>query len=81
MNMKSKLNFDDPLSQKNENPDIENNSNQKNKTVPKNLKLLHLMFATLNIQSYQEHVPLQIMDFAHRTFIKINLCLHTNHWL
>ncbi|EEQ39489.1 Transcription initiation factor TFIID subunit 9 [Clavispora lusitaniae] len=34
--------------------------------VPRDVRLLHLMFATQGIQNYQDHVPLQLMDFAHR---------------
>lgn len=34
--------------------------------VPRDVRLLHLIFATQGIQSYQDHVPLQLMDFAHR---------------
>lgn len=34
--------------------------------VPRDVRLLHLIFAYQNIHSYQDHVPLQLMDFAHR---------------
>lgn len=34
--------------------------------VPRDVRLLHLIFATQGIASYQDHVPLQLMDFAHR---------------
>lgn len=34
--------------------------------VPRDVRLLHLIFATQGIQNYQDHVPLQLMDFAHR---------------
>lgn len=34
--------------------------------VPRDVRLLHLIFATQSIQNYQDHVPLQLMDFAHR---------------
>ncbi|GMF07643.1 unnamed protein product [Ambrosiozyma monospora] len=34
--------------------------------VPRDVRLLHLIFATQGIQSYQDHVPLQLMDFAYR---------------
>ncbi|CUM63384.1 uncharacterized protein PRCAT00000958001 [Priceomyces carsonii] len=43
----------------------ENNSAQNN-AVPRDVRLLHLIFATQGIQNYQDHVPLQLMDFAHR---------------
>ena len=33
--------------------------------VPRDVRLLHLIFATQGIQNYQDHVPLQLMDFAH----------------
>lgn len=35
-------------------------------TVPRDVRLLHLIFATQGVLSYQDHVPLQLMDFAHR---------------
>lgn len=34
--------------------------------IPRDVRLLHLIFATQNIYSYQDHVPLQLMDFAYR---------------
>lgn len=34
--------------------------------VPRDVRLLHLIFATQGVLSYQDHVPLQLMDFAHR---------------
>lgn len=34
--------------------------------IPRDVRLLHLIFATQGIQNYQEHVPIQLMDFAHR---------------
>lgn len=34
--------------------------------VPRDVRLLHLIFATQGVQNYQDHVPLQLMDFAHR---------------
>ncbi|KAG7665862.1 TAF9 [[Candida] subhashii] len=39
---------------------------KKENVVPRDVRLLHLIFATQGIQNYQEHVPLQLMDFAHR---------------
>ncbi|ODV68756.1 TFIID-31kDa-domain-containing protein [Hyphopichia burtonii NRRL Y-1933] len=44
------------------------NPNNKASTtiVPRDVRLLHLIFATQGIQNYQDHVPLQLMDFAHR---------------
>ena len=33
--------------------------------VPRDVRLLHLIFATQGIQNYEDHVPLQLMDFAH----------------
>lgn len=38
----------------------------ENTVVPRDVRLLHLIFATQGIQNYQDHVPLQLMDFAHR---------------
>lgn len=38
----------------------------KENVVPRDVRLLHLIFATQGIQNYQDHVPLQLMDFAHR---------------
>lgn len=40
--------------------------NNEQPVVPRDVRLLHLIFATQSIQNYQEHVPLQLMDFAHR---------------
>ncbi|CCE78297.1 Piso0_000917 [Millerozyma farinosa CBS 7064] len=42
-----------------------NNQNVSN-PVPRDVRLLHLIFATQGIQNYQDHVPLQLMDFAFR---------------
>lgn len=42
-----------------------NNQNASN-PVPRDVRLLHLIFATQGIQNYQDHVPLQLMDFAFR---------------
>lgn len=41
-------------------------SAQDQQMVPRDVRLLHLIFATQGIQNYQDHVPLQLMDFAHR---------------
>lgn len=38
----------------------------KQGAIPRDVRLLHLIFATQGIQNYQDHVPLQLMDFAHR---------------
>lgn len=46
-------------------PDIFN-KNTQTAVVPRDVRLLHLIFATQGIQNYQDHVPLQLMDFAHR---------------
>ncbi|KAI5964095.1 TAF9 [Candida pseudojiufengensis] len=48
-------------SQQSQQPSIE-----KKEIVPRDVRLLHLIFATQGIQNYQDHVPLQLMDFAHR---------------
>lgn len=34
--------------------------------VPRDARILHLILAAQSIQSYEDHVPLQLMDFAHR---------------
>lgn len=34
--------------------------------IPRDVRLLRLIFATQGIQNYQDHVPLQLMDFAYR---------------
>lgn len=39
---------------------------EKEPIVPRDVRLLHLIFATQGIQNYQDHVPLQLMDFAHK---------------
>mmetsp|Transcript_7569 Transcript_7569/g.9563 ORF Transcript_7569/g.9563 Transcript_7569/m.9563 type:complete len:183 (+) Transcript_7569:163-711(+) len=43
-----------------------NPTNNQSNIVPRDVRLLHLIFATQGIQNYQDHVPLQLMDFAHR---------------
>lgn len=45
--------------------DQTNGSGNQEKAIPRDVRLLHLIFATQGIQTYQEHVPLQLMDFAH----------------
>ncbi|CAK7895089.1 transcription initiation factor TFIID subunit 9 [[Candida] anglica] len=47
------------------NPTSSNDGGQAS-VVPRDVRLLHLIFATQGIQNYQDHVPLQLMDFAHR---------------
>ncbi|VEU23954.1 DEKNAAC105167 [Brettanomyces naardenensis] len=39
---------------------------QQNQEIPRDVRLLRLIFATQGIQNYQDHVPLQLMDFAYR---------------
>lgn len=39
---------------------------KKEKIIPRDVRLLHLTFATHAVHNYQDHVPLQLMDFAHR---------------
>ncbi|GMM32625.1 hypothetical protein DAMA08_053700 [Martiniozyma asiatica (nom. inval.)] len=34
--------------------------------TPRDVRLLHLILAAQNVQSYDPHVPLMLMDFAHR---------------
>lgn len=41
-------------------------SNGSSNVIPRDVRLLNLIFATQNIHHYQDHVPLQLMDFAHR---------------
>lgn len=47
-------------------PSSSSDTAQANNIVPRDIRLLHLIFATQGIQNYQDHVPLQLMDFAHR---------------
>lgn len=35
-------------------------------TLPRDVRILHLILASQSIQSFEDHVPLQLMDFAHR---------------
>lgn len=35
-------------------------------TTPRDVRLLRLIFAAQGVDSYEDHVPLQLMDFAHR---------------
>ena len=41
-------------------------SDKKSEDVPRDVRLLRLIFATQGIQNYEDHVPLQLMDFAYR---------------
>lgn len=34
--------------------------------VPRDVRLLHLLLASQQVQQYEDQVPLQLMDFAHR---------------
>lgn len=34
--------------------------------LPRDVRLLHLLLASQSIHSYEDQVPLQLMDFAHR---------------
>lgn len=45
--------------------DAQQQQNQQD-NLPRDVKLLHLLFAAKSIHSYEEHVPLQLMDFAYR---------------
>lgn len=56
----------------NENEPPINGTSQDN-VVPRDVRLLHLIFATQGIQNYQDHVPLQLMDFAHSKFMRLNI--------
>ncbi|KAH3685099.1 hypothetical protein WICPIJ_003919 [Wickerhamomyces pijperi] len=35
-------------------------------TLPRDVRILHLILASQSLQSFEDHVPLQLMDFAHR---------------
>ncbi len=39
--------------------------NSDEPVVPRDVRILHLILASQSIQSYEDHVPLQLMDFAH----------------
>lgn len=43
-------------------------SGTQSSVIPRDVRLLHLIFATQGIQNYEDHVPLQLMDFAHSKF-------------
>ncbi|KAK9476788.1 transcription initiation factor IID, 31kD subunit-domain-containing protein [Lipomyces japonicus] len=49
--------------------------------TPRDARLLHLMMASLGINNYQDRVPLQLMDFAHRytTGILEDSILYADH--
>lgn len=34
--------------------------------IPRDVKIIHLILASMNLPQYQDHVPLQLLDFAHR---------------
>ncbi|CCH59175.1 hypothetical protein TBLA_0B03340 [Henningerozyma blattae CBS 6284] len=36
------------------------------KDIPRDVRLLHLLLASQSIHQYEDQVPLQLMDFAHR---------------
>lgn len=38
----------------------------ENVATPRDVRLLHLILASMGVTSYQERVPLQLMDFAYR---------------
>lgn len=39
---------------------------QDQENVPRDVRLLHLLLASQSIHQYEDQVPLQLMDFAHR---------------
>ncbi|SCU83774.1 LAMI_0C04610g1_1 [Lachancea mirantina] len=41
-------------------------TNEEQDSVPRDVRLLHLLLASQNIHQYEDQVPLQLMDFAHR---------------
>lgn len=47
-------------------PDAMLDSSPDHLAVPRDVRLLHLILASLGITQYQDHVPLQLMDFAYR---------------
>ncbi|GMM37385.1 chromatin modification protein [Saccharomycopsis crataegensis] len=69
-------------SQGNENAASESGDYQPNQdNVPRDVKLLHLLFAANSIDSYEDHVPLQLMDFAYRytTGILKDAVIYSDH--
>ena len=44
----------------------DSSQDRKSEDVPRDVRLLRLIFATQGIQNYEDHVPLQLMDFAYR---------------
>lgn len=39
---------------------------EPNEATPRDVRLLHLILASMGVTSYQDRVPLQLMDFAYR---------------
>ncbi|CAN6635247.1 transcription initiation factor TFIID subunit 9 [Trichomonascus vanleenenianus] len=46
--------------------DKENGGEELPSATPRDVRLLHLILASMGVSSYQDRVPLQLMDFAYR---------------
>lgn len=47
------------------------NNIMSSETAPRDIKLLHLILASMGVASYQDHVPLQLVDCAYRYTIGV----------
>jgi transcription initiation factor TFIID subunit 9B len=47
-------------------PFTENNPSDLPSATPRDVRLLHLILASMGVTAYQDRVPLQLMDFAYR---------------
>lgn len=47
------------------------NITMSSETTPRDVKLLHLILASMGVSSYQDHVPLQLVDCAYRYTISV----------
>lgn len=43
----------------------ENYAGDNEPVVPRDVRILHLILAAQGVQNYEDHVPLQLIDFAY----------------
>ncbi|ODQ81416.1 hypothetical protein BABINDRAFT_6122 [Babjeviella inositovora NRRL Y-12698] len=62
-------------------PETTSASAGEQSAIPRDVRLLHLILAAQGIQNYQDHVPLQLMDFAFRytTSVLQDAILYSDH--
>lgn len=47
-------------------PDTKNKMSTEKEAKPRDTRLMHLLLSSLNVPSYEENVPLQLLTFAHQ---------------